>query len=112
VKTEHTAKDDSIFLIVILLAVIVFLSLLLCIIIYCCFCRRRDNHKVSKAELGSIEDMYLGSRSKSPLFDELSIPFIDCSLPPTPKTGRSQNALDILLGRSLGSATSLSDRAS
>ena len=38
-------------------------------------------------------------RSKSPLFDELSIPFIDASLPPTPKTGRSQNALEILLGR-------------
>ena len=59
-----------------------------------------------------MDDFYLGSRdrSKSPLFDQISIPFIDASLPPTPKTGRSAEALQILLGRrSLdGSSSSLS----
>jgi len=70
----------------------------------------RGKEKISGGDRTSIEDIYLGSRSKSPLFDELSIPFIDASLPPTPKTGRSQNALEILLGRRLsldGSDTSL-----
>ena len=47
----------------------------------------------------SLDCIFSVHRSKSPLFDELSIPFIDASLPPTPKTGRSQNALEILLGR-------------
>ena len=61
-------------------------------------------------EESSIENIYLGSRSKSPLYDELSIPFIDASLPPTPKADRSKNPLEILLGRSLGSSTSLSGK--
>ena len=47
-------------------------------------------------------------RSKSPLYDEISIPFIDASLPPTSKVGRSSNPLDILLGKNIGSRTSLS----
>ena len=45
-----------------------------------------------------LEDEYQ-DRSKSPNFDELSLPFIDASLPPTPKVGRIVNGLDILLGR-------------
>ena len=32
------------------------------------------------------------------MYDELSLPFIDASLPPTPKVGRIVNGLDILLG--------------
>ena len=48
-----------------------------------------------------------GRRQRSPLYDELSIPFIDASLPPTPKVGRSSNPLEILLGRIDGSRTSL-----
>ena len=35
------------------------------------------------------------------MFDELSLPFIDQSLPPTPKVGRVVNGLDILLGHSV-----------
>ena len=72
---------------------------------------RRANLKI-KTEYDSVDDFYLGSRdrTKSPLFDQISIPFIDASLPPTPKTGRSADALQILLGRrSLdGSSPSLS----
>ena len=45
-----------------------------------------------------IENEY-PPRSKSPMYDELSLPFIDASLPPTPKVGRIVNGLDILLGR-------------
>ena len=61
--------------------------------------------------MDSIDDPYLESRrSKSPLYDELSIPFIDASLPPTPKIGRSSNPLDILLGKHTESRTSLSGR--
>ena len=47
-----------------------------------------------------LEDEY-EDRSKSPMFDELSLPFIDQSLPPTPKVGRVVNGLDILLGHSV-----------
>jgi len=110
-KSEQTVRDNTVFLIIVIVVVILFLFLLLCICLYCCFWRRRQNPKIFKVEEDdqrSIDqDMYLGSRSKSPLFDELSIPFIDASLPPTPKTGRSQNALEILLGGSLGSSSSL-----
>ena len=35
------------------------------------------------------------------MYDELSLPFIDASLPPTPKVGRIVNGLDILLGHSV-----------
>ena len=58
--------------------------------------------------IGSIEDIYKDhKKSKTPLYDELSIPFIDASLPPTPKPGRSSNPLEILLGKIDGSRTSL-----
>ena len=44
-----------------------------------------------------IDDEY--PDRKSPMYDEISLPFIDASLPPTPKIGRVVNGLDILLGR-------------
>ena len=44
-----------------------------------------------------LDDEY-EDRSKSPMYDELSLPFIDASLPPTPRVGRIVNGLDILLG--------------
>ena len=47
-----------------------------------------------------LDDEY-EDRSKSPMYDELSLPFIDASLPPTPKVGRIVNGLDILLGHSV-----------
>lgn len=97
-------------ILILLVAAALLLLLLLAICLYCC-CRRRRRGKLAvSSREGSIEDIFLGSRSKSPLYDELSIPFIDASLPPTPKTCRSGNPLEILLGRSLGGSTaSLSD---
>ena len=66
------------------------------------FCPRRGKAPISgpgSEFLEESEEIFLGSRSKSPLYDEISIPFIDASLPPTPKGARSHNALEILLGR-------------
>ena len=58
--------------------------------------------------MGSIDDIFKDQRkTRSPLYDELSIPFIDASLPPTPKVGRGGNPLEILLGKIDGSRTSL-----
>merc|ERR1712080_319472 len=92
--------DNTSYLIIILVAAALLLLFILAALLCCCWrSRHRRKEKISGGERASIEDIYLGSRSKSPLFDELSIPFIDASLPPTPKTGRSQNALEILLGR-------------
>jgi len=92
--------DNTSYLIIILVAAALLLLLILASLICCCWrSRHRGKEKISGGDRASIENIYLGSRSKSPLFDELSIPFIDASLPPTPKTGRSQNALEILLGR-------------
>merc|ERR1711990_500025 len=89
-EARRSLLDNTSYLIIIILAAL----------ICCCWrSRHRGKEKISGGDRASIEDIYLGSRSKSPLFDELSIPFIDASLPPTPKTGRSQNALEILLGR-------------
>jgi len=99
-EARRSLLDDTSYLIIILVAAALLLLLILAALICCCWrSRHRGKEKISGGDRDSIEDIYLGSRSKSPLFDELSIPFIDASLPPTPKTGRSQNALEILLGR-------------
>ena len=71
------------------------------------FCSRKKRN-ICDESLGSNDDIYRDLRkSKTPLYDELSIPFIDASLPPTPKVGRSSNPLDILLGKIEGSKSSL-----
>ena len=58
-------------------------------------------------DLDSLDDPFqLDGRSKSPMYDELSLPFIDASLPPTPRIGRTVNGLDILLGNNTGSTNS------
>ena len=76
-------------------------------IIYFRFCSRKKRN-ICEDSLGSNDDIYRDLRkSKTPLYDELSIPFIDASLPPTPKVGRSSNPLDILLGKIEGSKSSL-----
>ena len=70
-------------------------------------CRRLRSGPVPPSEEGgegSLEDSM--DRGKSPMFDELSLPFIDQSLPPTPKVGRIVNGLDLLLGNA-GSCNSL-----
>lgn len=90
----------------------VLLVILTVILVICCirrFCPARKQHDEVDS-MGSIDDIYRDQKkSKTPLYDELSIPFIDASLPPTPKVGRSSNPLEILLGRIDGSRTSLND---
>ena len=105
-------------LVVISVAVFLLVLVLICIPLIC-YCVRRytqvlslRNIQVSKMRISSslsirrsrrkradenLDDEY-EDRSKSPMYDELSLPFIDASLPPTPKVGRIVNGLDILLG--------------
>ena len=59
--------------------------------------RRRPKQPISCGMDSGIDDEY--PDRKSPMYDEISLPFIDASLPPTPKIGRVVNGLDILLGR-------------
>jgi hypothetical protein len=61
----------------------------------------------------SIDEEHAGNgKARTPLYDELSIPFIDASLPPTPKMGRSMDQLAFLLGNARGSKSSLSSKLS
>ena len=47
--------------------------------------------------MGSIDDIYRDQKkSKTPLYDELSIPFIDASLPPTPKVDKIYSIIGML----------------
>lgn len=105
-------QDDNLMLILIIVLVVI--ALLLLIICICCCCclkkqRRRDSKRRNSVVLPDSIDESVGGHSdtKIPLYDELSIPFIDASLPPTPKMGRSRDQLAILLGR--GSHTSLTN---
>merc|ERR1712038_1272008 len=88
--------------------------IVICIpIIYCCI-KSRSNRKKKfdfgedEAERDSIDDPFLDNRHTK---SELSIPYMDASLPPTPKGGRSGFRLADLLGNNnKGSDTSLSER--
>jgi len=101
-------------IIIIVVAIIIFLIIVICIPLLCCWCRRRKARKqipAAEEDLDSLDDPFLiGDRSKSPMYDELSLPFIDASLPPTPKIGRMVNGLDILLGNDTGSTNSFVDK--
>jgi len=96
--------------IIIAASVLCFFILILCIPLICCCIRRSKNNKNISSSNTDVEDEYQ-PRSKSPMYDELSLPFIDASLPPTPKVGRIVNGLDILLGRGV-SENSLVDKKS
>lgn len=112
---EAEALSMTMIIVIVLVIFIVIILILVVILIICCVRRtlhpsKSKSHHPDLASIDSIDDPFLESRrSKSPLYDELSIPFIDASLPPTPKTGRTSNPLDILLGKSIGSRTSLSE---
>eukprot|EP00090_Calanus_glacialis_P012621 TRINITY_DN21223_c0_g1_i6.p1 TRINITY_DN21223_c0_g1~~TRINITY_DN21223_c0_g1_i6.p1 ORF type:complete len:399 (-),score=107.26 TRINITY_DN21223_c0_g1_i6:610-1806(-) len=115
VKESEDGLNITMVIIIALVVCIVIILILVGILVICCLRRRLPPskpapHNPNHSSLDSIDDPYLENRrSKSPLYDELSIPFIDASLPPTPKVGRSSNPLDILLGKNIGSRTSLSD---
>jgi len=105
---------DNINLILIISLVVFSILLLLLTVILVISCYRRfcprTKQNIGGESLGSSDDIYRDlRRSKTPLYDELSIPFIDASLPPTPKVGRSSNPLEILLGKMEGSKNSLED---
>jgi len=116
---EGRGDDLNITMIIIIALVvcIVIILILVGILVICCLRRglppsKPVTHHPDLASIDSIDDPHQDiRRSKSPLYDELSIPFIDASLPPTPKIGRTSNPLDILLGKNIlgGSRTSLSD---
>jgi len=97
-------------IIIIVVAICIFLLIVICIPIICCCVRKRRSKKPlpnTEDDIDSLDDPFnLDGRSKSPMYDELSLPFIDASLPPTPKIGRTVNGLDILLGHT-GSTNSL-----
>jgi len=101
-------------IIIIVVAIIIFLIIVICIPVLCCWCRKRKAKKqvpATEEDLDSLDDPFLiGGRSKSPMYDELSLPFIDASLPPTPRIGRTVNGLDILLGNDTGSTNSFVDK--
>jgi len=112
---EGNGKTLNLTLILIISVVIfsIVLIILTVILVYCCvkrFCPRRKQPEETDS-MASIDDILRDhKRHRSPLYDELSIPFIDASLPPTPKTARSANPLELLLGRKIeGSRTSLND---
>jgi len=113
-------EDDlniTMIIIIALVVCIVIILILVGILVICCLRRglapsKPVTHQPVLGSIDSIDEPHQDMRrSKSPLYDELSIPFIDASLPPTPKIGRSSNPLDILLGKNMmgSSRTSLSD---
>jgi len=105
--TASAPLDTTIIIIIVLVAVIALLIIIL-ICVCCCCCRRKKHSPVKTTDSDSIDSYRSGhSTTKVPMYDELSIPFIDASLPPTPKVGRSRDQLAILLGR--GSKSSLSN---
>lgn len=106
---EATGLSLTVLIILVILGSVLAILVLLLIICICCWCckrtSRRNREKKVDSLVDSIDDSMGNGSTKIPLYDELSIPFIDASLPPTPKMGRSTDQLAILLGR--GSKTSL-----
>lgn len=106
-QREAMSQWNLTLIIIIVLAVIIALLLLLisALICYCCkkwvllsgssqlwvsndayFCRKRQISSEKGEEGVPFQN---GDMKKKPLYDELSIPFIDASPTPTPKVGRS-----------------------
>jgi len=108
-KKQTGSGLDWKMLVIIAVSILVFFLLIICIPLICCCIKKKKDPETSDMDM-DIEDEY-PPRSKSPMYDELSLPFIDASLPPTPKVGRIVNGLDILLGRGV-SENSLVDKKS
>jgi len=117
VEGREDGLNITMVIIIALVVCIVIILILVGILVICCLRRnlppsKSMAHHPDLSSIDSIDDPHQDQRrSKSPLYDELSIPFIDASLPPTPKIGRSSNPLDILLGKNItgSSRTSLSE---
>lgn len=104
--------------IVLIVAGLIFVIIVICIpIIYCCIksrSKRERKVKLGEEEEGerdSIDDPFLMDLDNRHTKSELSIPYMDASLPPTPKGGRSGFRLADLLGNNnKGSETSLTEK--
>merc|ERR1712032_1777186 len=99
--------------IVLIVAGLIFVIIVICIpIIYCCIkSRSKRERKVKLGEKDSIDDPFLMDLDNRHTKSELSIPYMDASLPPTPKGGRSGFRLADLLGNNnKGSETSLTEK--
>eukprot|EP00096_Caligus_rogercresseyi_P016610 TRINITY_DN933_c0_g1_i7.p1 TRINITY_DN933_c0_g1~~TRINITY_DN933_c0_g1_i7.p1 ORF type:complete len:433 (+),score=120.62 TRINITY_DN933_c0_g1_i7:227-1525(+) len=103
-------------LIIALSVAIVLLLILITILICCCMKRKHPKKKaLDKIPEDEMLPLHNGNGSynkKTPLYDELSIPFIDATPAPTPKLGRSIDRLSSFftrnpsVGRSRGSLAS------
>merc|ERR1712210_99807 len=103
-------------IIVLIVAGLIFVIIVICIpIIYCCIKSRSKRQRKVKlgeeeGERDSIDDPFLMDLDNRHTKSELSIPYMDASLPPSPKGGRSGFRLADLLGNNnKGSNTSLTD---
>jgi len=116
--TKNNTFNLSIEIIIVLIvAGLIFVIIVICIpILYCCIKSRSSQKKKFKlgeeeGEGDSIDDPFLMDLDKRHTKSELSIPYMDASLPPTPKGGRSGFRLADLLGNNnKGSETSLSEK--
>jgi len=113
---ELVTEDDGLglsteIIIIIIVAGIILLLIIICVPIICCCIQRRrhtrekgDKIEVDVGDGDSVDDPFLmnGKQSKS----EISIPYMDASLPPTPKGGRSGFRLEDLLGNNNRLSTS------
>jgi len=104
-------------IIVLIVAGLIFVIIVICIpIIYCCIKSRSKRERKVKlgeeeGERDSIDDPFLMDLDNRHTKSELSIPYMDASLPPTPKGGRSGFRLADLLGNNnKGSDTSLTEK--
>lgn len=93
-------------IIIIVLAIVIVILLILITLLLCyCLKKRRERDEKVRDDLMPFQN---GDMKKTPLYDELSIPFIDASPTPTPKAGRSTERLSFFnrtpsIGRSRGS---------
>jgi len=110
--TTCLSCTDWVIVILIIAGSILLLIVLVACIVVCCCQRKRKKRELLVGDISPTTtyktDPSEDSCRKSPnMYDSaLSIPFIDASLPPTPKIGRTLNGLDILLGNDTQSLNS------
>jgi len=102
---------DWVLVILIIAGVILLIILVICVVIVCCLRKRKTREllvgDVSPSSTCKTVPSEVSDRKSPTIYDSsLSIPFIDASLPPTPKIGRTVNGLDILLGNDTNSLNS------
>merc|ERR1712032_1535828 len=108
--------NDTFVLSIEIVIVLIVAGLIFVIIVCCIKSRSKRERKVKlgeeeEGERDSIDDPFLMDLDNRHTKSELSIPYMDASLPPTPKGGRSGFRLADLLGNNnKGSETSLTEK--